>query len=89
MVDLPGPGPVRRITAAQQPQPGTAGPAARKAASNDVGSNEPQLVSLGKELASGSAPLDQSRIAQIRAAISSGTFSVNPEEIARALLGNK
>lgn len=89
MVDLPGPTPLRRISAAQQPQPGAAGRTMRKASKNDDGSKEPQLVSLARELASGSPPLDQSRISQIRSAISSGTFRVSPDQIALALLGNK
>lgn len=89
MVDLPGPTPLRSIAPSRQPQRGPAGAATRSAGKDVAGNSAPQLVSLSKELASGSPPLDQSRISQIRAAISSGTFSVDPEQIARALLGHK
>lgn len=87
MVDIPGPTPLRSI-AATKLQPGATGAATRKVQKPATGSSAPPIVSLAKELASGTAPLDQSRIAEIRAGIASGTYGIDPDQIARALLGN-
>lgn len=88
MVDLPGPAPLRPSAAPQRAQakPATATPKA--AAQSDVeGKSLPQLVGLANELASGPPPLDYARIAKIRAAISTGSYKIDPDAIARALLG--
>lgn len=89
MVDLPGPTPLRRIAASLQPQPGASGAAARKPEKNVAETGEPQLVSVARELASGTPPRDPARIAELRASISSGQFRADPEQIARALLGDR
>ena len=90
MVDLPGPIPLRGPATPQRP---TAQPSERPAArptGGDLGGNTlPRLVSLASELASAPPPVDHSRIAEIRAAISNGTYRLDPESIARSLLGDR
>jgi len=89
MVDLPGPSAVRSI-AASQPRSGlaTANGVYRGAGKAGASNSEPQTVSVARDLASEPAPVDQARVAQIRAAISAGTYTIEPHKIARALLRN-
>lgn len=88
MVDLPGPAPLRPTAAPQRAQTKPAAAAAKAASRNEVeGKSLPQLVGLANELANGPPPVDYARIAKIRAAISTGSYKVEPDEIARALLG--
>jgi flagellar biosynthesis anti-sigma factor FlgM len=46
------------------------------------------LVRLAAELSSAPPPVDQARIAEIRDAISKGSYRIDPDGIARALLGD-
>ena len=88
MVDLPGPAPLRASTVLQRTQAKPTISGAKSPTSKDIeGKSLPQLVGLANELASGPPPVDYARIAKIRAAISTGTYRVDPEEIASALLG--
>ena len=88
MVDLPGPTSVRGIGASQL-RTGVASSIPRKA-SNDVVVTKggSQTKSLARDLATEPAPVDQAKVAEIRAAITAGTYSIDPHKIARALLGN-
>jgi negative regulator of flagellin synthesis FlgM len=47
----------------------------------------PKLISLASELASQGPPIDHAKIARIREAIALGTYRVQPEAIANAILG--
>ncbi|GAA3894132.1 hypothetical protein GCM10022276_11670 [Sphingomonas limnosediminicola] len=87
MVDLPGPVPLRGTAASPRAQAKPAISSTPKVASDVAGKSLPQLVELANELASGPPPLDYARIAQIRAAISTGTYRIDPERIAQALTG--
>jgi len=88
MVDLPGPAPLRGSTAPQRTQTKSATPAIPAATAVEVeGKSLPQLVGLANELASGPPPLDYAKIARIRAAISTGSYRIDPGKIAQALLG--
>lgn len=89
MVDLPGPAPLRSTGAPQRAQAKPPAPANAASRSELEGKSLPQLVGLANELASGPPPLDYARIAKIRAAISTGSYKVDPDEIARALLGKR
>lgn len=90
MVDLPGPAPLRPSAAPQRAQTKPGAAPTKVAAQSDLeGKSLPQLVGLANELASGPPPLDYARIAKIRAAISTGSYKVDPDEIARALLGKR
>jgi negative regulator of flagellin synthesis FlgM len=88
MVDLPGPIPLRGPAALQPKARPSERAAARPTGSDLGGKTLPKLVSLASELASAPPPVDRSRIAEIRAAISSGTYRLDPEGIARKLLGD-
>ena len=89
MVDLPGAAPLSGAPPAHRSPAKLAGVAARTTGGSDVeGKSLPQLVSLASELASRPPPLDYARIAQIRVAISTGSYRIHPESIAQALLGN-
>ena len=89
MVDLPRPIPVRGPTATprSQPRPAAAGPA-QNARHELATKSLPQLVRLAAELSSAPPPVDQARIAEIRDAISKGSYRIDPDGIARALLGD-
>ena len=87
MVDLPGPVPLRGTAASPRTQAKPRVSGARTVASEVTGKSLPQLVELANALASGPPPVDYARIAQIRAAISTGTYRIEPEKIARALTG--
>jgi negative regulator of flagellin synthesis FlgM len=88
MVDLPGPASLRRAPPPHRPPAKPAGTLAPPKGGSEVeGKSLPQLVSLANELASGPPPLDYARIAQIRAAISTGSYRPDPDRIAHALLG--
>ena len=88
MVDLPGPIPVRgsAATPSSQSRPAAAGRA--QGARQELATKSlPQLVRLATELSSAPPPVDNARIAEIRDAISKGSYRIDPEGIARALLG--
>lgn len=88
MVDLPAPTPLRGIAASQQPQPRAADGATRKVSKEMAENVPPKHVSLARELASEPAPVDHARVARIQAAIRSGSYRADPEQIARAILKN-
>ena len=78
MVDLPGPIPLRGPATPQRlkAQPSERAPA--PPAGSDLGGKTlPKLVSLASELANAPPPVDRSRIAEIRAAISTGTYRLD------------
>jgi len=87
MVDLPGPAPLRGTAAPLRAQARPPSTSARTISSDIEGKSLPQLVGLANELASGPPPLDYARIATIRAAISTGTYRIDPEKLAQALIG--
>jgi flagellar biosynthesis anti-sigma factor FlgM len=90
MVDLPGPIPLRGPATPQRPKAQPSERAVTRPTDSDLGGKTlPKLVSLASELASAPPPVDRSRIAEIRAAISTGTYRLNPESIARSLLGDR
>ena len=90
MVDLPGPIPLRGPATPQRPKAQPSERPATRPTGSDLGANTlPKLVSLASELASAPPPVDHSRIAEIRAAISAGTYRLDPESIARSLLGDR
>lgn len=90
MVHLRGTAPLSGPPPAHRPPAKPAGAADRTTGGSDVeGKSLPQLVSLASELASSPPPLDYARIAQIRAAISTGSYRVDAESIAQALLGDR
>ena len=90
MVDLPGPIPLRGPAAPQRPNAQPSERASVRPAGSDLGGQTlPKLVSLASELANAPPPVDRSRIAEIRAAISAGTYRLDPESIARSLLGDR
>ncbi|MDR0234480.1 MAG: flagellar biosynthesis anti-sigma factor FlgM [Zoogloeaceae bacterium] len=66
------------------PQPPLSQPAAKQTDSNKSGT-QVELSSSAQVKASG-APVDQGRIAEIKAAIAEGRFRVNPEAIADSLI---
>lgn len=86
MVDLPGPAPLRG-TAAAQPLRAKLEGTLRTVVADVRSKSLPQLVGLANELASGPPPIDYARIAQIRAAISTGSYRIDPARIAEALAG--
>jgi negative regulator of flagellin synthesis FlgM len=87
MVDLPGPPPVRPIAALRQPPADRAEQSRRQANGDLVEKSLPQLVRLAAELSSEPPPVDYAKIAQVRAAISTGGYRIDPDQIARALIG--
>lgn len=89
MVDVPGPAPLRGAPSAERTRGKIIAPVVLTTGGGNIrGKSLPQLVSLANELASGPPPLDFARIAQIRAAISTGSYRLDPDQIARALLGS-
>jgi flagellar biosynthesis anti-sigma factor FlgM len=89
MVDLTGPAPIRGTATPQRPQAQASARNARPADADLSGKTLPHLISLAAELSSAPPPVDQSRLAEIRTAISAGTYHLDPDRIARALLGDK
>ena len=89
MVDLPGPTPLRPIGAPRH-APAERGSRSTTQANGELAKKSlPQLVRLAAELSSEPPPVDYARIAQIRAAISNGSYRIDPEQIARALVGKQ
>ena len=89
MVDLPGPLPVRGPTATSRAQPKPAATNPGQDVRHELATKSlPQLVRLAAELSSAPPPVDQARIAEIRDAISKGSYRIDPDGIARALLGD-
>lgn len=88
MVDLPAPRPLQGVGALQQSLPRPSGPLPERVSQAVASKTGAQLVSVAKQLASKPAPIDHARVAEIKTSITSGTYRANPEDIARALLGN-
>lgn len=88
MVDLPGPTPLRRTAAPEQPQRSSVGVPAPSASARRAGSTAPELTTIASQLADEPAPVDRARVIEIRTAINSGSYSVDADRIAHALLGN-
>lgn len=60
--------------------------AAPKSASPSPAASVPQLLDLIADLAQGAPPVDAHRIAQIRRAIADGSYVIDPNTIARAII---
>jgi flagellar biosynthesis anti-sigma factor FlgM len=88
MVDPSAIPPLRGVAVPQRTQ--TQQPETRSARPEASGLTEkslPQLVSLASELSDAPLPIDYQKIARIRAAISTGSYRIDAEAIARTLLG--
>lgn len=88
MVDLSGVTPLRAVRNAQRAQEQVQVRQPARIESQLAGKSLPQLASLAAELSSAPPPVDQARIAEVRASISGGSYQLDPDRIARALLGN-
>jgi flagellar biosynthesis anti-sigma factor FlgM len=82
MVDALSPFSPGRLNAVSQ---GSRVPALQGAASGQAG-NVPKLLALATELSQQAPPVDYARIAQIRQAVASGTYSIVPGKIADAMI---
>lgn len=87
MVDPSAIPPLRGVAVSHRPQAQPATRSALPETSNLTEKSLPQLVSLASALSDAPLPIDYQKIARIRAAISTGSYRVDAEAIARALLG--
>lgn len=63
-----------------------AAPAAAASDSVDVGQTQSLFATIGATV--GAAPaIDQAKVAAIRQSLSDGTYSINPQQVAKQLLG--
>jgi flagellar biosynthesis anti-sigma factor FlgM len=76
---------LRPLDASQRPQ--RALDTSAQKAKPKAAAGAPQLVSLASRMAAEPPPRDEVRVARLRQAIGSGTYELDPEQIARAVLG--
>lgn len=87
MVELSGVTPLRGVQTSPRALSKSSAP--QDASSGELGDKSlSQLVSLAAELADAPPPVDVAKIAEVRMAISRGTYEIDPHRIAQALLGN-
>jgi flagellar biosynthesis anti-sigma factor FlgM len=88
MVDPVNLGPARPVQSRSEQSADAALKGARTAATTRVsGATLPKLLSLVAELASQEPPIDIAKIQRIRQMISAGTYALDPDAIAGAMIG--
>jgi flagellar biosynthesis anti-sigma factor FlgM len=87
MVDPVSLGPARPVQNRSEQSADTAAQSARSTASSRVsGPTLPKLLSLVAELASQEPPIDTAKIQEIRQMIAAGTYTLDPDAIATAMI---
>ncbi len=86
MIDGVGKGGAGRIDLARQDKGAGAGSIGGTPRSHGPRTAEVGVRSELLELVSGGAPVDKSKVGAVRAAIQAGTYSVDPDRIARRML---
>lgn len=87
MADLNGITPLRAAGSLQRPLAKASAHFPGSPGNELAGKSLPQLIQLADELASEPPPVNYARIAEIRDAISTGNYRLDPNAIAQRILG--